>query len=733
MRSKIPAELRELPQWVCAGSNKLPINPKTGEMASVTDPSTWGTFYEACEAGMANVGFVLTAEAGFTIIDLDDKADRPLTPEQAARHRKILEAFDSYTEISTSGRGCHIVVRGTIPAGVHRDSVEVYSSGRYMICTGNVLKPVPIRNYQELLNIMCQEMKPPTMELHEADELLDDRRLFEIAMSASNADKFNSLCAGDMTGYSSQSEADFALLAILAYYSQSNEQVRRTFRMTALGKRDKAQRNDTYLNYALGKIRAQQPPPINPAQLIENANRAMMPPAPPPPAPPPTPEPAPDQNSWPPGLIGEIASYIYQTAVRPVPEVAVAAAIAFTAGVSGRSYNVSGTGLNQYIILLAKTGVGKEGAQSGIDRLITEVRRQVPMIDQFSGPGAFASGQALVKFLAEKPVFLSILGEFGLTLQQLSDYRANSAQVMLKKVLLDLYGKSGWHQTLRSSVYSDTEKNAKAVQAPCVSLLGESTPEAFFDGLDVSHIAEGLIPRFTIIEYVGERPERNRNAGIAPPASLVQRVADLATVALTTSNNGQCNTVEVDDHSTTLLDKFDDFAGRQMLGRKAEVDMQLWNRAHLKAIKLAALLAVGVNPHRPVVTRDLAQWAISFVRRDVEAILARFKTGDVGQGDNKQLVDLRAAIEGYFNTPSATAKQRFAQLNQARVIPYAFLVTRVASVASFRQDKLGATAALKRGLQTLVDSGALVELGKPVLLEKFGFSGVAYGVGKDWA
>lgn len=733
MRSKIPAELRELPQWVCAGSNKLPINPKTGEMASVTDPSTWGTFYEACEAGMANVGFVLTAEAGFTIIDLDDKADRPLTPEQAARHRKILEAFDSYTEISTSGRGCHIVVRGTIPAGVHRDSVEVYSSGRYMICTGNVLKPVPIRNYQELLNIMCQEMKPPTMELHEADELLDDRRLFEIAMSASNADKFNSLCAGDMTGYSSQSEADFALLAILAYYSQSNEQVRRTFRMTALGKRDKAQRNDTYLNYALGKIRAQQPPPINPAQLIENANRAMMPPAPPPPAPPPTPEPAPDQNSWPPGLIGEIASYIYQTAVRPVPEVAVAAAIAFTAGVSGRSYNVSGTGLNQYIILLAKTGVGKEGAQSGIDRLITEVRRQVPMIDQFSGPGAFASGQALVKFLAEKPVFLSILGEFGLTLQQLSDYRANSAQVMLKKVLLDLYGKSGWHQTLRSSVYSDTEKNAKAVQAPCVSLLGESTPEAFFDGLDVSHIAEGLIPRFTIIEYVGERPERNRNAGIAPPASLVQRVADLATVALTTSNNGQCNMVEVDDHSTTLLDKFDDFAGRQMLGRKAEVDMQLWNRAHLKAIKLAALLAVGVNPHRPVVTRDLAQWAISFVRRDVEAILARFKTGDVGQGDNKQLVDLRAAIEGYFNTPSATAKQRFAQLNQARVIPYAFLVTRVASVASFRQDKLGATAALKRGLQTLVDSGALVELGKPVLLEKFGFSGVAYGVGKDWA
>ena len=62
---------------------------------------------------------------------------------------------------STSGRGYHIIVRGKIPSGVHRDNVEMYSSGRYMICTGDVVRNTPIMEYQQLLDILYGEMKPP--------------------------------------------------------------------------------------------------------------------------------------------------------------------------------------------------------------------------------------------------------------------------------------------------------------------------------------------------------------------------------------------------------------------------------------------------------------------------------------------------------------------------------------------------------------------------------------------
>lgn len=741
--NNIPYELRILPQWVCAGLNKVPVNPRTGQMASVTDSATWGTFEEACRAGMPYIGFVLAPWDPYTIIDLDNKPEKPCTAEQWARHQLILQHFDSYTERSASGSGYHIIVKGRIPAGVHRDNVEVYSDGRYMVCTGDVVRQAPIADFQGLLDQLYGEMKPAEMvELVDRESILSDEEVIAMAMNAANADKFNALCAGDMTGYPSQSEADFALLSILAFYTPDNEQVRRLFRMSALGKREKAVKNNTYLNFALGKIRANEAPPVDALQFVANAEaflaqaNAQVPAAEPAPSPVETAssaEPLPEVPgvSLPPGLIGEMAQYFYHSAIRPVPEIALAAALALTAGVAGRSYNISGTGLNQYLILLAQTGRGKEGAVMGIDNLIAAVRPQVPMADQYIGPAAFASGQALIRTLTKSPCFVSVLGEFGLTLQQLSDARANSAQIMLRKVLLDLYAKSGWNRMLQSSVYSDSEKNTQIIQAPNVTILGESTPETFFEGLDSSHVAEGLIPRFSIIEYNGDRPPRNRNANCPPPAGLVQRFADLIATSVTTNNNNTCIPVQLDSQAMVMLDDFDAKADRIMNGSRLDVEVQVWNRAHLKALKLSALLAVGVNPHQPIVTWDLAAWAIDFVTRDVSTVTKRFQSGDVGRGDSKQYNDLKRVVEAYFKGGVASAEKYGVPVELAKngIVPYSFLARRTANMSSFKHDRLGATGALKRTIQVAVDSGVLIELGKADLANKYRFSGVAYGLG----
>jgi hypothetical protein len=739
MLTNIPAELKNLHQWVLwkyetidGKQTKIPYCATRKSKASVTKSDTWTDFNTALLASQKGnydgIGLVLTADDPYTIIDLDNKADKPCTPEQLARHQKIYESFNSYTELSTSGTGVHIIVKGKLPAGVHRDNVEVYSSERYMVCTGNILRNIPIVDYQALLNVLYGEMKPSeTSDLIEQGQSLEDIDIVNMASAASNGDKFDALCQGNQTGYESQSEADFALLSILAYYSRSDEQVRRLFRMSKLGKREKAIRNNTYLDFALGKIRAQQPPPVDMTQLSFNAE--------------PLTKPKPKQVivskqalDYPPGLVGELAEYFYSTAIRPVREIALAAALAVVAGVSGRSYNISGSGLNQYLILLARTGSGKEGALSGIENLIAAIRPQLPMADQFLGPAAFASGQALVKVLNDRPCFVSVLGEFGLTLQQISDRRANSSQVMLRKVLLDLYAKSGWNRMLRSSVYSDTEKNTAIVQSPNVSILGESTPETFFDGLDSSHIAEGLIPRFSIIEYTGDRPPRNRNPNHPPSKDLAQKFADLITISLTTTNNNMVKQVTIDDHSLQLLDDFDIRADAIMNSAKMDVEMQVWNRAHLKALKLAALLAVGINPHNPVVTAELAQWAITFVVADVSLVVARFKEGDVGTGDSKQLADLRRVVELYYKPDCAFAARTDIgrKLHAAKIIPYAYLIRQTASLSSFKADKMGATNSLKRNVQVMIDSGMLVEIAKPQLAEKYDYSGVAYGIGRGF-
>ena len=469
----IPPELRALPQWVAAGENKQPIDPNTGDAASVTDPATWGTFEQATAAGLRHVGFVLSKSDPFCVVDLDDpstvKVDGVTMPNPDAsvvatigeRHARILAAFDTYAEISQSGLGVHIVCRGEVPHGVRRDKVEVYSDSRYMIFTGNVIKAARVTDQQALVSALFAEIEKGALQTVELDESVkshfSDDELYSMASTAANAEKFLRLWRGEWQGvaeWPSQSEADFALLAMLGFYSPDNEQVRRVFRFSALGQREKATKNNRYLNYALSKIRAKTPPPCDLSALIsrgsalvpefkevqknEVTNQTQAPASEVRTAP----EPHLPGVSLPPGLVGDLAAYIYSSAIRPVPEIALAAAIALTAGIAGRAFNISGSGLNHYIILLAKTGSGKEGAATGIDALIQAVRPTVPMIDEFIGPSAFASGQALVRVLDQHPCFVSILGEFGLTLQQLCSPNANAAQVMLKKVLLDIYAKS---------------------------------------------------------------------------------------------------------------------------------------------------------------------------------------------------------------------------------------------------------------------------------------------------
>lgn len=786
MLQDIPFELRQLSQWVCVDMTldekghpkKAPLNPRTGQLASVDDPETWGTFDEAIQTANPVIGFVLSDNDPYAIIDLDNKPSNPATPEQLERHNKIIQAFQSYTELSISGTGVHIIVKGKVPKGKNRDHVEVYSTGRYMICTGHTLNSYPIKEHNELLNILWNEMERNTStkfvnELHSKDSHLSDAKLIERASNAANGEKFDKLCNGEWQGdYPSQSEADFALLSMFCFYSKDNQQCIRLFRMSKLGKRDKAQRDEYFIGpYGmLNKIRANEVKDVNLDAIMEKARRlaglvsdesevvqeeevvrdiepqvvpemkSKVPPAPKkvpksPPKVPKVPE-KPKRSyskklTYPPGLIGEMAEYFYATSIRPVKEISILAALALVAGVAGRAFNVSGSGLNQYLILLARTGSGKEGAAKAIEHLITAVRPQVPAIDQFIGPAAFSSGQALVKTLDTKPCFISVLGEFGLTLQQISDQRATSAEKMFKKVLLDLYGKSGHFSILRSSVYSDSDKNTSAITAPNVTILGESTPDTFFETLDQSHIAEGLIPRFSIIEYTGDRPNRNRNSNHPPTQELAQRFASLVAVSLNLQNKKACVPVQIDTESMELLDTFDETADNLINNAKNDVEMQLWNRAHLKALKLAALLAVGANPNQPIITQELALWAIEFVKLDINTIVSRFSAGDVGLGDNKQSFDMKQIFNNYATLNDDLLRNYQVPVNlwKAGIIPFSYISRRCSAMAAFRKDRTGSRRAITETLKALVEQGYVVEIPSTQIEATFGIRAKCYGVG----
>ncbi len=145
----IPEELRKRPQWVSwryaldskGRWTKHPYNPRTGRKASSTDLMTWSRFetvfeaYEDGERGYDGVGFVFCSGDPYSGVDLDHCRD-PQTGEVEAWAAEIVQHLDSYTELSPSSVGLHIISKGKVPAPLKRGSVEMYSIERFFTMTG---------------------------------------------------------------------------------------------------------------------------------------------------------------------------------------------------------------------------------------------------------------------------------------------------------------------------------------------------------------------------------------------------------------------------------------------------------------------------------------------------------------------------------------------------------------------------------------------------------------------
>lgn len=767
-----PEELKAYPQWVLwrtvakpdGSYTKLPYCPQTGGMASVTDSSTWTTFEVAAAAAqrlITGIGFVLTDNDPYAFIDLDDpnngKIPTARIPEIIRRQTSIYEAFNSYSELSPSRLGLHIIVKGAVPRGRKRDNIEVYSSVRFMTMTGMTFRDTFINDRADLLRILWEEIggsEDVDIVIHESEQKYDDKTIFEQAREAANGDKFLSLWEGHWldVGYASQSEADFALINILSFYSRNIEQIKRMFFLSALGQRDKAKRK-VYLDKMIQRSFDNQPPfidltqleqsvkekihavtndsPIDSIHTTSNGNSAES-----------NPFAGPlfanvsDPNysyASPPGLLGDIADFIYESSPRKVKEIALAASIGLMAGVCGRAYNVSRTGLNQYVLLLSKTGSGKEGMVSGIDRIMRQVRLQCPSALEFLGPSAIASGQALVKHLSKQPCMVSILGEFGLTLQALCSFNANPGQIMLRKTLLELYMKSGHEEVLRSTIYSDKDKNTPIVQSPAFSILGESTAISYYSGLDETMISQGLLPRFLCIEYSGKVPYLNsKQAAILPSEALVNRVSELAVNCLMLMSNGQCNDVKMDAEATKFADEYSRATTDNINASEVTIAQELWNRAHLKMLKLAALVAVGINPYNPLITLECIKWSHDLVERDIKNVFARFEAGKIGKDTNEgsQIKDVSELIHDYLLFPHESVKKYLVdpRMHADRIIAWSYLQRRIQQKGSFRNDRAGATVALKRCVEALVAEGSIREIRQVDVQTRYGFTMKAYAI-----
>lgn len=169
----LPNSIKERPQWITwvlasKGDRKLakiPADPNTGRAINAQDSNNWLSFRDAVAAFRANVqlsgiGYVLSTNDEVTGIDMDGCRDSESgkVADWAMAH---VSQFGSYSEVSPSGTGIRVLVRGKPEAGhpTAQGKREIYSKARFLTITGNCLAepgelreaPKAVANYIDMM------------------------------------------------------------------------------------------------------------------------------------------------------------------------------------------------------------------------------------------------------------------------------------------------------------------------------------------------------------------------------------------------------------------------------------------------------------------------------------------------------------------------------------------------------------------------------------------------------
>jgi energy-coupling factor transporter ATP-binding protein EcfA2 len=234
-----PEELKQHKRWMCfkiiEGKDKpekVPYSPKTGGFASVTDPTTWVDYMDAAAAMQLgqydSIGFVLGKEVGLTIVDFDKVVEKSGDPWPEWVMKEI-EELDSYTEVSASGRGLHVLVWGLLPGpNMNRQKchVELWDCNRMFALSGLVLEGrdvVQSRDVSKLYERVAAGRIGPQYKPSIIAERWDSQ-------------KFRDVCNDqwDQHGLDSRSAAVQSALVTLCMKYPDDAQVRTEFEKTEL-------------------------------------------------------------------------------------------------------------------------------------------------------------------------------------------------------------------------------------------------------------------------------------------------------------------------------------------------------------------------------------------------------------------------------------------------------------------------------------------------------------------
>ncbi|MDX0555559.1 DUF3987 domain-containing protein [Sinorhizobium medicae] len=390
------------------------------------------------------------------------------------------------------------------------------------------------------------------------------------------------------------------------------------------------------------------------------------------------------------GLLAEIATWVNSTAIVPVPELSLAAAIALLGGCFGKkAIGPTNAGVNIYFATLLATAGGKGHPPKAI-RTLGDLCGSIGAVSN-GDPTSYAS---IERMLCKNNSTVITMDEFGITLQDVNGRHQNSAAASIRKMLLAVYDQANSIFDGRIYASSETKKDDGPIVGPALTVLAMTTPSTLYSGLSAASVADGFINRFVFVtgsrDEHGIRPPR-LDVDLKPPAPLVALLqhaitkfpapADGATKAKVPFEGGE--------QGEAYKRWGEVFLWQHRLGWD-EVYNDINGRAAENTIRLATIRAISRDAENPSVSLDDVEWAWAVVYRSIELIangVSRHMSSSPAEALRKCILEiLREA-------PDCT-------------IPYSSLLRRKGVRGSDLREVDGA-------LQYLMESGEIRILGKP--------------------
>jgi hypothetical protein len=567
----------------------------------------------------------------------------------------------------------------------------------------------------------------------------------------------------EKTKYPSGSEAALSAIGLICKFTDSNEQVRCIFRTLGLAQRDKYTKNNYHIDRCLTIARSEQDLSevdtfiasavslyqknqqeildrriaaeshilneatnedhvSNELQLVASEYEAEI-------------EDFTDID-LPPGLAGDIAQFSLDSSPHKLKVAAIAASLASIGGLVGRQYRYKGSSLGNYFVVIGFSTMGKESASTTLSAIAKAIA--VSGGDAFFSFDKLASGAGLRTLMsnAEYGSLCASFPEFALFIEQLKASKGNSNGAMagMFSELLDLKTKDKKGSRYGATAHANKDNNRIGIEAPSFTFVGDCTPN-FYEGISEEMLSSGFMSRLILLsdDNTFKKPF-DRNAHLVTLSKeTVSRLNMLVQQVTSKFKDDIFIPVELANPIVEReVDKLEEYLNLKFNKSHNEAYRQVYGRAFLKVMTIAASLAATENLGNPLITLTEFYWARNFIMRDIFITVDKLNKGEIGVSEENCKRRVSALFDKLLKHPKQRDKlaKGYAHVLDLGVLPRSLLSQRLQG-NSFRIGQMSNTKTLEAVIDNMIKNGEIKVVGdekKTILTNYTGRSvrGVCY-------